>query len=174
MAFWVVAVAAAPAAQAHATLLRTNPAKEALLPRAPEEVVLTFSETPIGIGTTVRVAGPDAVVSLGQPRVIDNTVHQTLSRGLGGGRYIVTWRVTSDDGHPVSGTFAFTVEGTSSQSASRSAAPSATTAAHKTTPKTHTSRLGPFMWAIICVIVLTLTALAVVLVIRHSSHERTS
>lgn len=113
----VLAVAAADLvgaqpASAHARLQATTPAAGSAVAAGPSEVVLTFNEPPIGVGTLVRVSGPDdAVVSVGPVRVVDDEVRQTLATGLAGGTYRVDWKVTSDDGHPVSDTFSFTVAG---------------------------------------------------------------
>jgi hypothetical protein len=41
-------------------------------------------------------------------RAVDNTVTQSLEPGAPAGTYTVLWRVTSVDGHPVSGRFTFT------------------------------------------------------------------
>lgn len=120
-------VAAAGPAAAHARLRSTTPAAASSVASAPQEVVLRFNEPPIGVGTAVRVTGPDGeVVSTGPARVVDDEVRQTLGAGLGGGTYRVDWRVTSDDGHPVSDTFTFTV------AAGTGAAGSPTTAADPT------------------------------------------
>ena len=47
-------------------------------------------------------------MQVGEPRLVDNTVTQALQPGSPAGRYVVEWRVTSADGHPISGTFSFT------------------------------------------------------------------
>ena len=44
----------------------------------------------------------------GRTHVTDNRVTQAVQPGAPAGRYTVTWRVTSIDGHPVSGSFGFT------------------------------------------------------------------
>jgi methionine-rich copper-binding protein CopC len=170
LALWVVAVTGAPAAQAHAILLSTSPADSAALAQAPKEVSLTFNEPPMGIGTTVRVTGPAGMVSQGRPRVIDNTVHQTLNTGLGGGKYTVAWRATSIDGHPVSGTFAFTVRG-------GSIPPAATTTPEGTAMlrargARNTGTTFPMLWAAIAATVLLSAALAASPAMRHRIHAR--
>jgi hypothetical protein len=43
-------------------------------------------------------------------RLAENTVSQDLQPGAPAGSYTVAWRVTSADGHPVSGAFSFTAE----------------------------------------------------------------
>lgn len=126
------ALSAPTAAQAHAVLLRTTPARGATVPQGPAEVTLTFDEPPLQLGATVRVTGPSGVVSSGPARIEQATVHQALTPNLPAGAYRVDWKVTSDDGHPVSDTFTFTVatgtsSATSSPAAQTSPAPSPTT-----------------------------------------------
>ncbi|WP_432483144.1 copper resistance CopC family protein [Kineococcus esterisolvens] len=114
-------LATAPAASAHDRLVSTDPAADAVLAQAPEQVVLTMSAAPVGLGTQVQVTGPTGVVSTGEARVVDETVTQALAAERPAGTYEVQWRVTSSDGHPISGTFSFTAE-------AAVAAPAATTA----------------------------------------------
>lgn len=105
-------VAAATPAAAHAVLESTTPADGATLDAPPSELRLEFSEP---------VALPDGGVrvfdSSGEPLAgVDagageepSTVVAHLPEGLGDDTYIVTWRVTSADGHPIRGAFVFTV-----------------------------------------------------------------
>jgi len=121
-------IAAAPAAQAHDELVSTDPADGATVPSAPSKVTLTFEEPAVSMGTEIEVTAPDGtVVSSGEPQLVDTTVSQAVAGELPAGKYGVTWRVTSQDGHAVSGTFAFTAAeaaGGASASASASASPS--------------------------------------------------
>lgn len=103
---------AAPAASAHAALLRTAPGDAEILEQGPREVTLTFAE-PVGIGL-----GSLKVVSAGGSRVDEGTarrtdggtvVHIPVRSGLSEGTYVVVWRVVSQDSHPVSGAFTFSV-----------------------------------------------------------------
>jgi methionine-rich copper-binding protein CopC len=95
-------------AYAHNQLKSTSPADHQAMAAAPASVVLTFDEPAVALGTQVAVTGPTGVVSQGAPRLVDNTVTQDLEPGAPAGSYTVAWRVTSADGHPVSGTFGFT------------------------------------------------------------------
>jgi methionine-rich copper-binding protein CopC len=120
------------AALAHDEVSATAPAARASVPTPPAEVVLTMSSPPQGLGTEVQVTGPDgAVVSEGPAEVLDDTVTQPLADGLPAGAYTVDYRVTSGDGHPISGSFGFTVAqgAPSSSAAPSSAAPSSSAAA---------------------------------------------
>jgi methionine-rich copper-binding protein CopC len=94
-------------ALAHDVLERTNPADGTTVSRMPSTVALTFSEEPLDIGAQVVVTGPSGPVSSGAPTINGRDVTQAVSPNAPGGDYTVTYRVTSDDGHPVSGTFSF-------------------------------------------------------------------
>jgi methionine-rich copper-binding protein CopC len=99
--------AAASPAQAHDALVSTSPADGSVVATTPDEVVLTFNEPAMALGSEMVVTGPDGDVQQGRVRLVDSTVRQAISPGPAG-RYTVTWRVTSADGHPVSGRFRFT------------------------------------------------------------------
>ena len=102
-------VAGASATYAHDTLLSTDPADGSTVPVAPEAVTLTFSSPAMALGTRVVVLTPDGRdAAAGEPLLDGAAVTQPLSGELPPGRYTVQWRVTSADGHPVDGTFAFT------------------------------------------------------------------
>jgi copper resistance protein C len=101
-------VALAAPASAHDQLRSTVPADGATV-SAPTRVVLTFGEPVLELGTANRVAvtGPEGLVD-GALNVDGATVSTTFDAPLSPGGYRVQWRVASDDGHPVSGSFAFT------------------------------------------------------------------
>ncbi|WP_187365109.1 copper resistance protein CopC [Cellulosimicrobium cellulans] len=96
-------------ADAHNSLLGTDPADGSTVDAPPASITLTFDQPAQSLGTEIVVLGPDGgVVSSGDAALVDNTVSQALSTGLPAGAYTVEWRVTSADGHPLSGTLAFT------------------------------------------------------------------
>ena len=102
------AVVGAPlVASAHDVLERTTPADGTTVDRMPQTVTLTFAEEPLSIGTQVVVSGPTGTVSSGTPTIKGRDVTQAVSPSAPAGDYTVSYRVTSDDGHPVSGTFGF-------------------------------------------------------------------
>ncbi len=99
------------AAQAHASLLRTDPAAGSVVPHAPGQIVLHFDEPVQDAGTTV-VATSGASVLAGHARVEhgdSRALVVPLRGGLGDGDYTVRWRVVSSDGHIVSGVVAIGV-----------------------------------------------------------------
>ncbi len=103
----LVALGASPAA-AHNTLRSTDPADGSTITTAPAQVTLTFDQPALALGTEIVVTGPEGVVSEGDPQLVDSSVAQPLTAALPAGGYTVEWRVTSADGHPLSGTFGFT------------------------------------------------------------------
>lgn len=117
----LLALVAAPA-YAHDELTSSSPADGATLAQPPSQIVLTFAEPPVELGAQVVVTGPDGLVSSGTPRLDGDDVVQDVQPQAPAGRYTVKWRVTSDDGHPVSGTLTFTAQAAAA-GASASAAP---------------------------------------------------
>jgi len=119
----LVLTAAAPAS-AHDSLVSSSPADGQTVATMPDSIVLTMNEAAVAVGTRVVVSGPDGEVQQGRPHLNENTVEQSLEPSAPAGRYTVTWRVTSADGHPVSGTFSFTA---SSAAAATSSGPMSST-----------------------------------------------
>lgn len=99
---------AAPAS-AHDTLLASTPVDGGVVDRLPTEVVLEMSATAMELGTEVQVldaAGTNVVA--GDP-IVDDRFVSTPVAIASAGDYSVVWHVTSSDGHPIEGTFTFTV-----------------------------------------------------------------
>jgi methionine-rich copper-binding protein CopC len=136
----VTLIATAVPASAHDVLRSTDPADGTVVDRLPDRVVLTFDEPALAIGTEVVVTGPAGPVSDGPPQLVDAEVRQPVRAGPAG-RYTVLWRVTSADGHPVSGTFAFTTQ--QGSAASPTAMPGTTTAPSTSSASTTTPTSVP-------------------------------
>lgn len=101
---------AAPAlpAAAHAYLVDSDPAAEAVLPAAPERVTLEFSEPVRLVPDGIRVLGPDGQrVDREAPEVRDGVVTVPLPGDVPQGTFLVSYRVISADGHPVSGALTY-------------------------------------------------------------------
>ncbi len=108
-----VALALGPTgpAHAHASLESSSPSASAVLDEPPTDITLDFTEpvtaqdggirlldsssTPIELGPTEKGSDPTVVVAA-VPEIPD-------------GAYVVAWQVVSQDGHPLSGAFAFQV-----------------------------------------------------------------
>lgn len=104
---WGLVVVTPGAALAHDVLEKTGPADGATVAQLPQEVILTFSDTPIEVGTQIIVKGPSGNMADGAPAIDGPDVAQRLLPQAPAGDYTVTYRVTSQDGHPISGTFGF-------------------------------------------------------------------
>lgn len=101
-------VGSASPASAHAAVIAETPGDGQSLAKAPATVSATFSETvstDVG-GMSVRDA-TGARVDDGQSRSSGTTVSVGLRPDLPDGTYVVTFRVLSADGHPVSGSWLF-------------------------------------------------------------------
>ena len=99
--------------QAHALLVRSVPAANAILARGPAIIELYFSEPVDPVFSKISVLDANGQpVDLGDDRVDPaDPTHLTVSlRFLNEGVYTVTWRaVSSSDGHQTSGSFPFAV-----------------------------------------------------------------
>jgi methionine-rich copper-binding protein CopC len=115
IALTVASVAGAGAASAHATRVATDPADNAQLSQSPQTVSATFNEKLQPQFAAMTIVGPDGNLwSSGDPK-IEGAIASVGVRPLGPvGTYTVNYRVTSADGHVVSGSWSFrlTVAGT--------------------------------------------------------------
>ncbi|TNB75631.1 copper resistance protein CopC [Arthrobacter sp. BB-1] len=120
-------VVVATQAQAHDALQSTAPARDSTVPTAPETVSLTLSETPTGAGemnfSVITVTDSTGkTLSDGKVSVDGATISTALAKGSNG-PYKVLWRTVSSDGHPIEGSYTFTVQDATT-AASATAAPS--------------------------------------------------
>jgi len=109
----VLLTGSATAAQAHDQLTATSPADRSSTAVVPARVTLTFTEPVLALGTGIVVTGPAGQVQSGAAVLAGTTVTERLRPGAPAGRYTVTWRATSADGHVVSGQLAFTARSAS-------------------------------------------------------------
>jgi copper resistance protein C len=102
------ATLAGGAASAHAIRVSVDPVDQATLSTGPNRVSATFNEQLQTSFAAMTVVGPDGNLwSSGQPQVRDAVVSVGV-RPLGPtGTYTVNYRVTSADGHVVSGSWSF-------------------------------------------------------------------
>lgn len=95
-------------ALAHGALLTADPADGSVLPAAPAQIVLGFTEPVAPLAVTL-------VTATGERRSLDGVVASNdrvtvpLPAGLGRGTHLLSWRVTSADGHPIGGSMVFSV-----------------------------------------------------------------
>ena len=128
-------VTSASPASAHASLIKATPADGATLTSAPTQVVLQFDDPVSTSFATLVVTGPDGHdVMTGKPSVSGSTVTGDLEGGLAPGAYRTSFRVVSDDGHPVSGQLRFTLRLPATASPSASAPAGSGTPSPQPTP----------------------------------------
>jgi copper transport protein len=97
-------------ASAHAALVSSDPNNGNIVPDAPSQVTLTFSESVQLISGKIQVLAPDNTrADAGDPTVDGATVTIPLRSGGARGTYLVTYRVISADSHPVAGTITYSV-----------------------------------------------------------------
>jgi methionine-rich copper-binding protein CopC len=159
-------LAMASTASAHNVLRSTSPADASTVDRVPPEVVLTFDEPALAMGTAMIVTGPAGEVQTGPARLVDNTVAQSIGPDAPAGTYTVQWRVTSADGHPISGTFGFTAVKAGGGSAAPTTGPSSGTSSPASVPSAPAGGVPGWLWPVIAVMLL-LSALASTLIARR-------
>jgi copper transport protein len=110
LALLATLLAPAAPASAHAVLASSSPRADSLLPAAPSEVVLTFSESVREVPGKIRVIGPDGKrADRGEPTFDGTAVTITVDQGAPLGTYLVSYRVISADSHPVAGGYTYSV-----------------------------------------------------------------
>lgn len=97
-------------ASAHAALETSSPADGSTLTAVPPEVMLRFNEDIGAEFATITVKKGSETASTGKPEVDGKTVYQPIDPSMAQGDWTVTYRVVSEDGHPVSGSFDFTYD----------------------------------------------------------------
>jgi copper resistance protein C len=110
MGLALAAFAGTAPASAHATRVATDPVENTELTQAPPRVSAMFSEALQPTFAAMTVVGPDGNLwSSGDPQV-DGAVLSVGVQPLGpAGTYTVNYRVTSADGHVVSGAWSFSL-----------------------------------------------------------------
>ena len=96
-------------ALAHAVLLDSSPPAAATLAEAPAQIVLRFNEPVRPVRVRLLRAEDGADIELGTPEVVDTELRVVLSETPSAGSHLLSYRVTSADGHPVAGSFLFAI-----------------------------------------------------------------
>lgn len=95
---------------AHASLIQSVPEAESQMDVSPERIVLTFNQQ-LEPNSQIKVVDYRKNEVTNQKAVLsgDNRELSLELPGMQNGTYTVTYRVTSKDGHPVTGSYVFTV-----------------------------------------------------------------
>jgi copper transport protein len=119
----------------HATMLRSAPAANSHVTKPPETIRLVFSEHVVPELSQITLGRPDGSSTQLQVANDPHDVRTLVGRVAGeltSGRYKVSWRVLSTDGHPVGGSFSFAIEPAGNGARSGAIAPLPVTAATTT------------------------------------------
>ena len=94
---------------AHASLVSTMPQDGAVLATSPEEIVLRFDEPVSALIVRLLDDAGTTVALPAAPRTEGRILRATLPSNLRQGTYLLSYRVTSADSHPVGGSIAFSI-----------------------------------------------------------------
>ncbi|NBH07462.1 copper resistance CopC family protein [Amycolatopsis sp. SID8362] len=165
-------LATAVPASAHAGLKSSNPAEGASLATAPSKIELTFGEAVKP--NTITVTGADGRKwETGAPTVVDAVVTVPVTPAGPAGKYVIAYKVTSEDGDPVSGTVNFTLTAavaSSTSATSSSAAPTSSAPVTSVTPQPQAqndSGSGFPAWGWVLIAIVVLAVIGGVLVARR-------
>jgi copper transport protein len=101
-------LAAVPAG-AHAVLLSTSPADRTVLDQAPDALALTFNEPVKPISLRLLDDAGQQIAANATVEIHHGEIRMRLPHALADGAYLLSYRVTSEDSHPVGGTLLFAV-----------------------------------------------------------------
>ena len=108
---WLLLSGTTPAT-AHAQLVSANPKAKSVLYSLPAQIKLMFSDDLIELeaGNQIQVVDPKGKrIDTGANSLLGNQLSTGLKPSNLLGRYSVTYRVLSEDGHPVSASYYFTL-----------------------------------------------------------------
>jgi copper transport protein len=121
---------AATRALLHATLLRSTPSANSHLSKSPDVIRLVFSEQVVPDLSQISIVRPDGSSIQLQVANDPHNVRMLIGRvttALTSGSYKISWRVLSADGHPVGGTFSFSLEPAAENANTGTMSPASTT-----------------------------------------------
>lgn len=125
LAAFALATWCAPSAAAHTKLDSSTPAAGSTSDTPVEEVTLRFTLPVTTLGDGIVLDGPAGGVRADVTTAEDGLVMvATPAEPLTAGDYTVSWTAAAQDGHPLEGSFGFTVAGAESGSGSPSPGPS--------------------------------------------------
>ncbi len=131
-------------AGAHSAAIAVSPETGSQVAAGPDQVSVTFNEPLQSSFASLTVVGPDDNLwSKGEPTVAGATISVPVGALGPAGDYTIAYRVTSADGHPVSGTSGFTL------TAAGTGTPGAPASGGSATGSDDGSGSGWMLWAFI-------------------------
>ena len=111
----VLTIHSSPSALAHSQTTTFSPSKNEVVTVLPKKVTIEFTEQPLTFKkkkiNRISVQNPKKkVISVGRTKVVGNTLAvNLLFNDPIAGKYLVIYRMASQDGHVVSGSYRFTL-----------------------------------------------------------------
>ena len=101
-----------PSAQAHASIVATNPKVNSTIKTLPTYIYIEFDGNLLDFADSINTLqvtdSKNKRVDTKKNLVGGARLSTTLKSGIKQGRYMVSYRIVSEDGHPVTGYFYFT------------------------------------------------------------------
>lgn len=106
----VAALLMVPAtAFAHAELVKSEPAKDGMLPASAKEITLTFDEAVKPATCKLTMSDGMNATGLGKPHAEGMVLHIPIEKALADGKYNLECRVVGPDSHPINSSLTFAV-----------------------------------------------------------------
>ncbi|MCY4670021.1 MAG: copper resistance protein CopC [Rhodococcus sp.] len=166
-------MSAGPAA-AHAALAGSNPADGAQISTAPDQVTLTFNQNIQSNFATLKVVDADGTQWGRSEPVVEGRDMSVDLDGLGeAGQYTVAFRVISEDGHPIDGTYNFqlTQANPGAASSASGTAPATTTGSSDTAQPADEDSGGFPAWILIAVAVVVIGGAVVFFLVPRNTKK---
>lgn len=163
------ALLAAPAS-AHTALVGTDPVNGAVLAQQPDEVRLTFTEPVRTSRDAVQLFGTAGRATATSAVAVADAVVVDLPEDLPDGTHVLRWRVSSYDGHPLSGEVTFSIRTSAVEGIATP--PRVTAALPKLDEETTSLRIGSALQGVQYVGLLVAAGLAVFMVLLPPSARR--
>lgn len=136
-------------AAAHSELIASDPAADATVSAVPAAVTLTFNQNIESMFATVVVQGDgDKNWATAEPDVSGAQVRAAVDGAMPNGTYTISYRVVSADGHPITGSFQFTIAMNTGQAPPPTAASTPAPQTVTDTPAPRPERPNTVMWIV--------------------------
>ncbi|CAM4338671.1 copper resistance CopC family protein [Nocardia ninae] len=148
------ALTGAGPALAHSELVSSDPAPDGIIAVAPQRVELVFNQNIEQQFANLTVTAEDGTSwAPTKPTVEGAKARADIRPAIPAGRYTVAYRVVSADGHPIAGTYSFTLTQAPDLPPPDSAAPQAQPAAPSATARPESAPAGDgsaVRWILAC------------------------
>lgn len=106
LAFVLVASFAA----AHMNVVKSAPAADSTVTKAPSSIQIWFTQVPDVAVSKLTMTGPDGDVPLNGLHAMEKSLMAMVGGKMADGSYTVSWQTAGDDGHIQRGELAFTLK----------------------------------------------------------------